>query len=667
MSILSPGLKKPGIFNSLKIGDSLHTRKYRPDIDGLRAVAVISVVIFHAFPDWLPGGFVGVDIFFVISGYLITSILIKDINNHSFSILGFYKRRIQRIFPALIVVLLFVILVGWFCLFTGEFVSLGHHVVASTLFSENFLLWSESSYFDVAAEFKPTLHFWSLAIEEQFYIFWPVLLYFAYQKRFILALMFLLFGLSLAINVYDVGSYPSAAYYSPFGRFWELMLGSGLAYIQTNRPSLLSQYKNVQSFLGLFLILAALVLIDAKNRFPGFWALLPTLGSLFLISSGENGWVNRHLLSIAPMVWCGLLSYELYLWHWPLLSFGHIIYGGLWDRKTVELIVAAVVASVFTFFFIERPLRKRGGGARRARWLLAAMLVPLGGGVLLMTSAITPRLSSFDAATHTEWDFLFNRKSDSKKDTSMVYALEADRPHLVLFIGDSHIAQYASRLDKVITADPKRPGAILAIGGGCIPIGGAKTDNVRRDRCWPLRRRAYEMALENRFQRIVIGAAWNWYFLTSDYTYEVNGHKVPLTSSRGRQAAMSWLRKRIERLEKAGKDVVFLLDNPHDSRFKLGFNGIRLSLSAKNFKPNRTVRISDKELKLRDQLRVMAERAGATVIDPFSALCHNDVCRITSPTGQPIYKDSGHLNPDWAVGHADFIDAAVAEIYNPGR
>ena len=261
------------MLNFFRTGSSLHREKYRPDIDGIRAIAIISVVVCHAFPELLPGGFVGVDIFFVISGYLISLILIRDFNSNSFSILHFYNRRIRRIFPALIVVLIFTVLFGWFCLFRPEFFVLGQHVIASTLFSENFLLWNESGYFDVSSELKPTLHLWSLAIEEQFYIIWPFLMYFAHRKHINYALMFLFFaGLSFAINIHDINNDPIAAYYSPLGRFWELMMGSFLAYIQTNRPALLAEYKNVQSILGIFLILLSLLFIRADSRFPGFWA-----------------------------------------------------------------------------------------------------------------------------------------------------------------------------------------------------------------------------------------------------------------------------------------------------------------------------------------------------------------------------------------------------------
>ena len=167
----------------IDVAKAIHHGKYRPDIDGLRAIAVSLVVICHAFPSYLYSGFIGVDIFFVISGYLITLILFKDIHENKYSIKNFYKRRINRIFPALIVVLFFTILLSWYTLFSLEFYNLMKHILASSLFVENFLLWSEASYFDVSSVYKPTLHLWSLAIEEQFYIFWPLILYLLFNKK----------------------------------------------------------------------------------------------------------------------------------------------------------------------------------------------------------------------------------------------------------------------------------------------------------------------------------------------------------------------------------------------------------------------------------------------------------------------------------------------------
>lgn len=203
--------------------------KYRPDIDGLRAVAILAVVLFHAFPGKMPGGFIGVDIFFVISGFLISTIIFSSLERDRFSLVEFYVRRIRRIFPALIVVLLTSLVVGWFTLFPDEYKQLGTHTAAGAAFIQNFILWRESGYFDNAAESKPLLHLWSLAVEEQFYIFWPLLLAFVWKRQWSFLKITAAIGLaSFAANIYLMHRSPTAAFFLPISRFWELMVGGGL-------------------------------------------------------------------------------------------------------------------------------------------------------------------------------------------------------------------------------------------------------------------------------------------------------------------------------------------------------------------------------------------------------------------------------------------------------
>jgi peptidoglycan/LPS O-acetylase OafA/YrhL len=210
--------------------------KYRADIDGLRAIAVLSVVGFHAFPSWICGGFIGVDIFFVISGFLISSIIFANLHQHSFEFIEFYCRRIRRIFPALIVVLIASFAIGWFVLLPNEFKQLGKHMAGGAGFIQNFLLWRESSYFDSAANTKPLLHLWTLAVEEQFYIVWPLVLWVAWkQKLNLLTITAVVALVSFSLNIGNVHTDAVAAFYSPQTRFWELMCGSMLAYVTVRR------------------------------------------------------------------------------------------------------------------------------------------------------------------------------------------------------------------------------------------------------------------------------------------------------------------------------------------------------------------------------------------------------------------------------------------------
>jgi peptidoglycan/LPS O-acetylase OafA/YrhL len=354
--------------------------KYRPDIDGLRALAVLSVVIFHAFPEVLPGGYIGVDVFFVISGFLISSIIFKNLDNASFSFFDFYARRIRRIFPTLILVLVFCYLVGWTTLFANEYEPLGLHITAGASFISNLILWKESGYFDLASDLKPLLHLWSLAVEEQFYIAWPIILWAIYKwNKQYLYVISVIFIISFLLNIFTIHTNPVAAFYSPINRFWELLMGAFLAYtsIYKSESKLLSQLlKNIVSICGIFLIFAANYLLNKNSLFPGWWAIAPTLGATFLIYSGESSWVNRKILSNKILVWIGLISFPLYLWHWPLLSFGRIVADGKPGAiLTGGLVLASICLAFVSYKYYELPIRKLGA---KTAILLAVLLILIG-------------------------------------------------------------------------------------------------------------------------------------------------------------------------------------------------------------------------------------------------------------------------------------------------
>ncbi|WP_181883205.1 acyltransferase [Pseudomonas fluorescens] len=307
---------------------------YRPDIDGLRAFAIISVVLYHAFPAYMRGGFIGVDIFFVISGYLISSIIFKGLEAGNFSFLDFYKRRVNRIFPALIIVLLVCYAVGWFALMAAEFKFLGKHVLGGIGFIQNLVLYKESGYFDTSSELKILLHLWSLGVEEQFYILFPLAAWVLWRRRvLVLPLLIGMAAISFGAGLYKLSVNPSAAFYMPQYRFWEILSGSLLAYFSVFGKSVPGAAKgslragNLLSVLGLVFLFASVVLIDKYKAFPGFWALIPVSGAVMMILAGPQAWLNSRLLASKPLVWIGLISYPLYLWHWPVITFIRIIRG----------------------------------------------------------------------------------------------------------------------------------------------------------------------------------------------------------------------------------------------------------------------------------------------------------------------------------------------------
>jgi len=339
--------------------DSSHLG-YRPDIDGLRAVAVLAVVGFHAFPDWLKGGFVGVDVFFVISGFLISRIIFTSLEGPGFSYAGFYARRARRIFPALISVLLACFACGWLFLPAFEYKQLGKHMAAGTAFVSNFVSWNEAGYFDFAAEVKPLLHLWSLGIEEQFYIFWPLLLGWAWRSRWnFLALTAGIAVASFLLNLHLAGTNSVAAFYSPLARFWELMAGGLLAYVSLHKPERLTWRPNFVSAAGLLLVVLGILLIDRQKAFPGWWALLPVLGAVLIITAGPAAWCNRRLLTAKPLVWIGLISYPLYLWHWPVLVFSRRL-ARVAESVEAQLLAVALSFALawLTYKLIEMPVRE---------------------------------------------------------------------------------------------------------------------------------------------------------------------------------------------------------------------------------------------------------------------------------------------------------------------
>ena len=372
----------------------LAKHQYRPDIDGLRAIAVFLVVGFHAFPERIEGGFIGVDIFFVISGFLISKIIFDHLDNNCFSLSNFYCRRIKRIFPSLLVVLIVTYSFGWMMLTSTEFSQLGAHIASGAGFSSNFILWIESGYFDKNTYAKPLLHLWSLGIEEQYYILWPILLWSAWQRQLNLLMVTTILGIgSFLLNLNSIQNDTVAAFYSPQTRFWELLIGSALAgisfYRKNENTSFISDVcefgdrgrtlSNMKSLVGAAFICIGIITINKERAFPGAWALLPTLGAAMVISAGEHAWLNRTILSNRILVWFGLISFPLYLWHWPLLSFAYIL-----GSRTpgIDIRIAAILISIMlswiTYRLIENPIRSNQVKKRHVEKALVALIVVVG-------------------------------------------------------------------------------------------------------------------------------------------------------------------------------------------------------------------------------------------------------------------------------------------------
>lgn len=444
---------------------------YRRDIDGLRALAVLSVMAFHLSPARFRGGFVGVDIFFVISGFLISSIIYQDLRSGSFSIVTFYVRRVRRIYPALFIVLCFVSIAGWIILLPSEFVVLGKQILGGSTFIANFVLWWQSGYFSPEASLKPLLHFWSLGVEEQFYLIFPLIcrvLYRPYSRRPLVKAFLGIALLSMLANVASVSRFPAAAYFLPFSRLWELLAGAGVSLWMGNEVQgewdgrNISKWRHGMGILGLALLVTSFFAIDQFDSFPGWWALLPTAGTCLLIIAGERSWVNHRILSYGPFVFLGLISYPLYLWHWPILSFLRIS-TFTWGIKISHLLkgtamLSALPLAYLTYRYVELPIRRVRDEKRRrkgALYLVGCVAITGAFGFLVivmkgfparMPGAIVALDHDYGSISSNSWRegtcFLrIDQSATAFADTCVDKSDgSGDRRPLLLIWGDSHAA-----------------------------------------------------------------------------------------------------------------------------------------------------------------------------------------------------------------------------------
>jgi len=421
---------------------------YRADIDGLRAIAVLSVIAYHAFPEHVRGGFVGVDVFFVISGFLISTIIIREIGQGTFSIATFYGRRIRRLFPALVLVLAACMAVGWSTLWTLDLHQLGKHVVTASLFLSNIQLWKETGYFDAASDSKPLLHLWSLGVEEQFYLAWPLVAAWLVKARRRLGLWVGVFILvSFALNIALTARSPLAAFFLPVGRFWELMAGAGLATLSSTRLQGMGRgIRDAASMVGALALFSGVLLLQPGFRFPGWWALVPVLGATLIIWAGPEAFFNRCVLACRPLVWIGLISYPLYLWHWPVLTFARLTsLDPLTVAERTVAIAASFVLAALTYRFVERPIR-RSTGHRTAPSLGVAMATLGAAGFAVWISGGVA--SRFPAHTHE-----IGRYSLMSDEISASW-----RRHRCMLEGE------ASYADECIQAAPKSSPSVLLWG-----------------------------------------------------------------------------------------------------------------------------------------------------------------------------------------------------------
>lgn len=651
------------------------TPGYRQDIDGLRAIAVLAVIAFHAFPLWMPGGFIGVDVFFVISGYLITILILLRQELNTFSFWEFYASRVRRLFPSLIFILLACQIFGWIALLSNEYKTLGKHIATSALFISNFIFLSESGYFDYAAAAKPLLHLWSLGIEAQFYLFWPFIIWLSLRRNLsLLKLAGTTLLTSLLFNLFLVETDVTASFYLPFSRLWELLSGCLLACLVKYKAKELVALKEKLSSthvvdhglasLGLSFLAYSLFFFNQDILFPGAWALIPTFGTILIILAGEQSWLSRRVLSNRFLIGIGLISYPLYLWHWPLLSFAVILEG----TKPNELIRLALVFAAFilaglSYYFLERLFRY-GQNLRLKTYFLIILMIVVGCAGLttyalngfqerISNQAIQAQLNdlNFDLPESSGW-YCGHLNYDSPPCHST-----APNPSVVV-IGDSHALMIYSALRERYKAKgvdiglyggsdgcPPLLNVIIQDQGGdprnCLIKGSKAIERIIADPS------IHEVILTSRgpmytsakgFGDVELDQFGSWVLHFKD---EKSGY-------RDNETVFSMaLSQTLDALLAAGKKITYLHDVPelgYDIRRCSSFRPLSLTTKDTSYcGVSRAVFEARTQSFKRMVNTILEQRPGLKVIDLSEALCDEDWC-YGSKDGVLFYIDDDHLS-----------------------
>ena len=626
---------------------------YRPDIDGLRTVAVVPVVLFHAGIPYVSGGFIGVDVFFVISGFLITGIIGRELAEGRFSILEFYRRRARRIFPALTVVGFATIAVGYFILTPKEYLNLGSSAATIAAFSSNFYFWKLVSYFDPGIQ--PLLHTWSLAVEEQYYVFFPLLLIaLRARQRWMVPALWTIFAASLAVSIALVIGKPSAAFYLLPSRAWELMLGGLLALGQFKEPSSDRQAK-AASFIGFSGIVVPIFVYTPSTAFPGIAALPPALGTALLIWGRGWGLSSRWMVSL------GLLSYSLYLWHLPVIDFAKYLtdaplssVGGL-IASGVSLALAAL-----TYRYVETPFRTGGNKRRLAVQaavgmpLLAvvALAVVLSGGMPWRMSPLQSRQLAVmnDDARHPSRCMTIAGSVVEPSDPCQF----GQNPSVLLW-GDSHAMVTATSMEAagvafLFAADADCP---IGIGLAIDPNhGGALVSQASYRNCGTYNAKMLARALKADVKTVVLSSRWTNWRVGEQANPAESSVDIRLVDAAGAATSLAGNQEKFERgfvallnrLTGAGKAVVIVGPMPEPSYnvphrlFVSGFGYAPAPMPADYAARHRVILAFFKSLDGHN---------GVSFIWPAERLCRSGTCP-TVENGTPLYFDHNHLTVDAA-------------------
>lgn len=650
------------------------TLAYRADIDGLRAVAVLPVLFFHVGAPGMSGGYVGVDVFFVISGFLITSILHQEIGQGRFSIARFYERRIRRLWPALVVVIAATASLAFALLLPSLLRDFGQSLIAMTFFGSNILFFLEAGYFDGPAELKPLLHTWSLAVEEQFYLFFPPVLIVLHRLRARWAIAPVLVGswlVSLGLSVAALKGYPSAVFYLLPFRAWELLFGAILA-VGVVPPFRRRLSASLSGLVGLVMIVVPVVTYSPTTPFPGWAAVPPCLGTAMVIHAGlleQGGWSAR-LLSAGPLVFVGKISYSLYLWHWPIVVFarylgpdGHLDLG-----LGAGVVVASTVAAGLSWRFVERPFRTADGGFSARTMFLGALSVSLVwialGGAFHATGGFPGRLSptALEFASALE-DFdpvpeacgTWRGSSGLGAGFCRIGDASAERPTYFLW-GDSHAGILVHGAN--IAAQAAGRAGLYSNLAGCPPLVGVSKDESVSDaavdgECALINARVLEvLEREPEIDTVILVGRWAYY--ANGRGVGQDAHKTveiwPTEGARGAPSAEVFeaaLTNTVKTLVELNKRVFVLAQVPEIEEFDAWRMANALVQGAEVDQIARMSEVSRASVRARQAafFRVMDRFSGASevrVLDPSGFFCDASFCRALR-AGRVVYVDNNHV------------------------
>lgn len=628
---------------------------YRPDVDGLRTIAVGTVILFHGKLGLLPGGFVGVDVFFVISGFLISSILLAEIAHERFSLAGFYERRIRRILPALTVVLAAVMLAGALLYPPQDYVLLAKSAKAAALFYANFFFYGQAGYFAPDADTQPLLHTWSLAVEEQFYVVAPIFLWAIapLSRRWRVASVVFAFVLSLVFSIWATMQDETGGFYLPHSRAFELMLGMMLAMGLFPKFTARAAAESVGAA-GFAMILIAVLFFSAATPFPGYAALLPCLGAAFIIASGaQHTTVVSRVLATPAMVFTGKISYSLYLWHWPIFVFAEYRWGdGLSVLDRVLLIVAAYLLSVLTYWFVEQPARRKTPFLTRNRIFIAgaaALVLSYGISQLVigtrgLPQRLGPQIAAFDDAVRKNKGVTPCPENEAwlASTSECEIGAKAAATRSFLFWGDSHARVLSSTAATL--AEAKGIKGLVVFRGGCPPfLELAGTAFNKRD-CTKTAGQIETLLKGPGYDNVVLVARWALYAEGGGYR---NGKWFASPFDLGdvqknRAAFTASLTATVDKILASGRSVTIvgpvpdLPLNPPETMIKAMMRGGSADVRATfaNFKARQATVLA--------LLAQLSQRPGVRVFYPHESLCDALTCR-TVDGAMPLYTDDNHL------------------------